>query len=194
MSTNTISQEVIPSTKIEDINLSTRTKNALINANILTINDLSQKTKQEIKNTIGIGKKGFEEIVSLVKLKSNKGQFNLRKYLVDKFLKKHLLINHNKEERDSTWANNIMVASRLLKKYPEEEFWYWFNIDFKLNSLAYFLTAKGEERIVKEYNKWKLNLNWKEKEHKSYKLESEKQGEDTILINKPKTLKDFLNG
>lgn len=183
-----------PLTKIEDINLSTRTKNALIKAGFSQLSDFENVTKQNIKNIIGIGPTGYREITKLINLKSDKGRFELRRFLVEKFIKISLLKNYDQETKNSVWQNNITIASRLLKKYNEEEFWKSFNLSFKLNSLAFFLTEKGNEILSKGYSEWKLNLTWKEDEKENYKLECEKQGEDAILDNKPKTLKDFLNG
>lgn len=52
----------IAKTKIEDLNLSTRTENALISASIRTAGGLSRKSKEDLLATDGLGEKGIEEI------------------------------------------------------------------------------------------------------------------------------------
>ena len=54
-------------TRIEDLDLSNRTKNALVKANIKTIGGLTNKTEDEIKEIDGIADKGVTEIKNLLK-------------------------------------------------------------------------------------------------------------------------------
>ncbi len=48
---------------IEELSLSQRTTNALINNDIATVGDLSQLTKMELKSLKGFGQKAFEEVL-----------------------------------------------------------------------------------------------------------------------------------
>ncbi len=48
--------------KVEDLNLSTRTLNAIISASIRTAGGLSRKTEDDLLNTDGLGIKGIDEI------------------------------------------------------------------------------------------------------------------------------------
>jgi DNA-directed RNA polymerase subunit alpha len=52
----------VAKTKIEDLNLSTRTENALISASIRTAGGLSRKSEEDLLATDGLGEKGIEEI------------------------------------------------------------------------------------------------------------------------------------
>lgn len=52
----------VAKTKIEDLNLSTRTENALISASIRTAGGLSRKSEDDLLATDGLGEKGIEEI------------------------------------------------------------------------------------------------------------------------------------
>ncbi len=51
---------------IEELSLSQRTTNALINNDILTIGDLTQLTKADLKSLKGFGQKAFEEVIEKV--------------------------------------------------------------------------------------------------------------------------------
>ncbi|MFH1547198.1 MAG: DNA-directed RNA polymerase subunit alpha [bacterium] len=55
---------------IGDIELSTRTKSALVNAGIDTVENLTSKTEDEVKDIKGFGTKAFDEVTDY--LKSNK--------------------------------------------------------------------------------------------------------------------------
>jgi len=52
----------VTKTKIEDLNLSTRTENALVSASIRTAGGLANKSKEDLLATDGLGEKGIEEI------------------------------------------------------------------------------------------------------------------------------------
>ena len=49
-------------TRIESLNLSQRTSNALINANIRTVGGLVRKKEEDILDIEGLGNKGVQEI------------------------------------------------------------------------------------------------------------------------------------
>jgi len=54
-------------TRIETLNLSARTVNALVNANIRTVGGLARKKEEDILGIEGFGQKGLEEIKDLLK-------------------------------------------------------------------------------------------------------------------------------
>jgi len=54
-------------TRIESLNLSSRTVNALVNANIRTVGGLARKKEEDILAIEGFGQKGLEEIKDLLK-------------------------------------------------------------------------------------------------------------------------------
>jgi DNA-directed RNA polymerase subunit alpha len=53
-------------TRVEDLNLSVRTVNALTNANIRTVGGLARKKEQDILEIEGLGQKGLDEIKELL--------------------------------------------------------------------------------------------------------------------------------
>ena len=56
------SLDLDPKTKIEDLNLSARTVNSLVNAGIKTIAGLKRMSDLKLSEVKGLGKKGFDEI------------------------------------------------------------------------------------------------------------------------------------
>jgi DNA-directed RNA polymerase subunit alpha len=53
-------------TRIETLDLTTRTQNALTEANIRTVGGLVRKKKDDILSLDGIGPKGVDEIVEII--------------------------------------------------------------------------------------------------------------------------------
>lgn len=54
-------------TRVESLDLSSRTVNSLINANIRTVGGLARKSEEDILSLDGLGDKGLEEIKKLLK-------------------------------------------------------------------------------------------------------------------------------
>jgi|TARA_Y100001938_G_C8005312_1_gene386988 hypothetical protein len=85
-------------------------------------------------------------------------------------------------------AREIAIGKKLYVLMEDEKFWKESYLPFKLNSLAWLLSADGIEWINSEAVRMKLNL----PEPIVYELEEEKLGKD-VNINKPKkTIMDFL--
>lgn len=104
------------------------------------------------------------------------------KFLVSKFVSKEGM----------NWPREIRIAKKLLKEYPDFETWTQLKFDFKLNSLAFFLTEEGKEKIqILKFNKSKKNLLdlFPKQEEVVF---GEKLGQDAEVQKKPLTLKDFL--
>lgn len=79
------------------------------------------------------------------------------------------------------------VLNRLIKKYPNVDFWLKFSLKFKLNSLKWLQTSDGRQVLDRAYTLF--TLDWKPKE---YIVESgAKIGNDYVVSSKP-TLKDIL--
>lgn len=60
-------QEYDPKTKIEDLDLSSRTINALLNAGIKTVAGLKRMSDLKLSEVKGLGKKGFDEVKAMLK-------------------------------------------------------------------------------------------------------------------------------
>ncbi len=106
--------------------------------------------------------------------------------IIERLLKKDVIEPANPK----FWAAQTKVLNRLKKDYNDESFWQFFNLDFKLNHLAFFLTPKGKELLEQKYNFYLDNL--------PSKKEEEKTGEKLeVIYNKekverPKSLLDFI--
>jgi len=86
------------------------------------------------------------------------------------------------------WPREIKIAQKLIKKLKEFEFWKNLqNLKSPPPSLAWFLKPEGKAFILKEYEKFKLNLS-----HKEIQIEKYKIGEDKNILQKPKTLIEFI--
>lgn len=56
------------------------------------------------------------------------------------------------------WNREMALAYKLFDLEDNFEFWYYFPIDYKLNSLAYFWTEKGHSLVEKEQKIGKIDL------------------------------------
>lgn len=92
------------------------------------------------------------------------------------------------------WPRECKISKKLLKTYPIEflrELPEPFGTKFA--SLAWFLTGDGLKYINTHFFEYKKkNVDLSPKLHQ-IKLFETKIGEDVKVVNKPKTLKDFLN-
>lgn len=91
------------------------------------------------------------------------------------------------------WPKEMKIANSLVKKY-NLDFLKWVIPPYgkKVPSLCYFVADYGCQYLQEQYfnfNKSKLDLSPK---IEKVELSKDKIGEDAV-INKPKTLKDFLN-
>ena len=121
----------------------------------------------------------MEKLKKVLKLKVNTRR---ARFLIKKFLKE-------RPESYRIFANESSIANRLLKLYPEINFWISLKLDFKLNSLAYFLTYNGKVLLKTEWNRRNLILDFNKP---SYKLNDDKIGEDKKIENMGKTLIEIL--
>lgn len=166
---------------------SDKTKAALIAANLFTVSDISTKQKKEIKKIKGLGEQGMCELILFCK--KNKIKFAAAPKDLDAGFKKDLITRFLKPE-NINWGNEMRVLAKLLKTYPDKEKWQKFALSFKLNSLCFFFTQKGKEMLQKGY--YTPAATSTIKIEKPIELGTEKVGED-IVVEKPKSLRDFLN-
>lgn len=106
-----------------------------------------------------------------------------RQAIVFKFLK--LPINN--------WPNEIKMAKQLIK--TQEDFEFFFNLDlgFKLNSLAYFKTDDGKQKLeeIKKNDENLKNLDFAPKTE--YIIDNKKHGQDIVVEKKKKnSIFEFL--
>ena len=179
--------ETLLEMEIAKTNLSRKVKTALEKGAVLLVGDIEKRTLGDVKKIKGLGMVGLAELTLFIrdnKLKLKKGERDeeapLKKGLIDKFLKDSSSCNKNQE---------FSVAGKLLKKYPDKEFWDKFNISFKLNSLCFFLSQKGKEILEKAYYAPKVQ---NKIQTQKVIISTCKTGED-LIVEKPKSIQDFFN-
>ena len=106
---------------------------------------------------------------------------NLNHKLCQFIIKKYIKSNIN-------WPREIKIAQKLIKKFKEFDFWKNLQeLGSSPPSLAWFLKQEGKAFLLKEYEKFKLNLN-----KNNVILEINKVGQDKKICKKPKTLIEFI--
>ena len=91
-----------------------------------------------------------------------------------------------------SWPKEIKLSKILLFKYPDLFFWKWVKLNFKLNSLAYFLSSKGKTLLYNKNKFYKKEKDVKLRRTKLYKLRKNKIGVDKKIPNKKLKLFDFI--
>jgi len=103
------------------------------------------------------------------------------RYLINKFIKDPKIL------KPYDWARETKIAKTLIQKYGLEFLTLHFN-NFKLNSLAWFLSKEGQSLLILEKVKQKTLTFSQEK----VTIEDEKIEEDIKIQTKPKSIKEFL--
>lgn len=94
--------------------------------------------------------------------------------------------------KDISWAKEMKIMNSLVFKCPDPQFWMHSVTEFKIPSLAWFLTDEGRKYLNDKYKKFKFEFK-ESKKTTQVNLELEKQGEDIETgPKKVKTLMDFL--
>jgi hypothetical protein len=106
--------------------------------------------------------------------------------------KKNFIKKFLKNTDNIIWPKEMKMVKSLYKIFPNKEFWDGLRLNFKLNSLCWFLSDDGRKFLNKEYKKFKLEL----PETKKFKIENNniafesKTGYD---LDKALNLREFLN-
>jgi hypothetical protein len=119
---------------------------------------------------------------------------SIQQTIVEKFVRK----------QDQNWPRDMKVATRLMKIFPENEFWEWVEPYPLVSNLAFLQNKETLETLKERYSlflqqkdlkrsKEKLKESFDSKAATSYNEENGKVGEDIVIIKKPRTLKEFLN-
>ena len=106
-------------------------------------------------------------------------------FLIDKFLRNIEGFTKGK------WSKEIKIAKKLFNSYPDACFWNQLELEFKLNSLAWFLSKEGKYTLairgkMMKYSPPKI---------KKYNIQKRKIGKSKY-VTKPtsrKTLIEILN-
>lgn len=114
-----------------------------------------------------------------MRLRKQLTQHQLCCYIIKKFVK----------SKNIPWGYEINQAKKLLQFEPKDTFWFKIN-QKPLKSLDWLLSFEGKKYLLQQ----KELLNVDKEQKPSYNLEDTKIGNDTTIIKKVKTLKEFLNG
>jgi len=117
-----------------------------------------------------------------MKLELKKSLAKDYRYLINKFIKDPKVL------KPADWARETKIAKQLIAKHGFDFLTLHFN-NFKLNSLAWFLSKDGSSRLILEKVKQKTLTFSQEK----VTIEEEKIGEDVIVLSKPKSIKQFIS-
>ena len=108
------------------------------------------------------------------------------------------------KEGHIVWSRDMKAAVRLLKKFPDKDFWDWVE-PYPLVPNLHFLQSPDSIEILNDryrlflqqkhlkQSKEKLKESFDSKVATSYNQEDTKVGEDIPIVKKPRTLKEFLN-
>jgi hypothetical protein len=103
------------------------------------------------------------------------------------FVKKFL-----KDSSNIVWPKEMKMVNTLFKIFPKQDFWDTLDLNFKLNSLCWFLSDDGRKFLNKEYKKFKLEL----PETKKFKIENNNiafENKSSYDLGKALNLREFLN-
>ena len=115
------------------------------------------------------------------------GKLSNAQILIKKFIDSESFSN------SGFWPREMKMASKMIRQY-NLEFLMWVIPPYnrKVPSLAYFIADYGKQYLSEQFFNFKKNtLTFPEKP--AIITEENKIGEDKIISQKPKTLKDFLN-
>jgi hypothetical protein len=103
------------------------------------------------------------------------------------FIKKFL-----KDPSNIVWPKEMKMVKSLFKIFPNEDFWNTLELNFKLNSLCWFLSDDGRTFLNKEYKKFKLEL----PETKTFEADNNNiafENKSSYALGKTLNLREFLN-
>lgn len=107
---------------------------------------------------------------------------DLEKLLIKNFLK------YERQFDQKTSAGELFLARKLIQAYPEKEFWEHLDLGFKLNSLAFLQSDRGEQIVKKKYAEFKFEL----PVNPTHNIGDAKVGDDAVVVTKPKSIHEFL--
>jgi hypothetical protein len=95
------------------------------------------------------------------------------------------------EHKSIKWAKEMKIMNSLAEKCSDPQFWMHARTEFKIPSVAWFLTDNGRKYLNEKHKRFYSDLKISKTESKEIQNE-EKQGEDLVVAGKLKTIKDFL--
>ena len=106
-----------------------------------------------------------------------------KKSFVKKFIKDNTKI---------IWPKELKMVNFLFKIFPNNDFWNSLKLNFKLNSLCWFLSNDGRNFLNQEYKKFNLAL----PEVKKFEIDNNNiafETKNSYDLDKALNLREFLN-
>lgn len=106
--------------------------------------------------------------------------------------KKEFIKRFVKDSSNILWPREMKMVKSLLKIFPNEDFWNSLKLNFKLNSLCWFLSDDGRKFLNKEYKKFNLDL----PEAKTFEVDNNNiafENKSSYDLDKALNLREFLN-
>jgi hypothetical protein len=106
--------------------------------------------------------------------------------------KKSFVQKFVKDTKNIIWPKEMKMVKMLFKIFPNEDFWNSLELNFKLNSLCWFLSDDGRKFLNKEYKKFNLDL----PEVKKFEIENNNiafRNKESYDLDKALNLRHFLN-
>jgi hypothetical protein len=109
-----------------------------------------------------------------------------------KLNKKSFVKKFIKDNTNIIWPKELKIVNSLFKIFPDERFWISLELNFKLNSLCWFLSDDGRKFLNKEYKKLNLNL----PEAKKFEIDNNNiafENKSSYDLDKVLNIRQFLN-
>ncbi len=106
--------------------------------------------------------------------------------------KKDFIKKFVKNSQNLSWPKEMKMTKILFNIYPNEDFWNSLTLNFKLNSICWFLSDEGRSFLNKEYKKFNVEL----PEVKKFEIENNNiafEDKKSYDIEKVINLRHFLN-
>lgn len=88
-----------------------------------------------------------------------------------------------------TPSRDAMVMYQLIKQFPDCAFWRNYELGFCLNSMFWFKSRDGQDRLKTDWSLFHLDMKG---EQRYDKLDENKNGEDVVVEKSIKTVADLL--
>jgi hypothetical protein len=106
--------------------------------------------------------------------------------------KKNFVKKFLKNPSGIIWPKEMKVVKTLFQIFPDENFWNNLELNFKLNSLCWFLSDDGRKLLNTEYKKFNLNL----PEVQKFEVDNNNiafESKSSYYSDKSLNLREFLN-
>jgi hypothetical protein len=105
--------------------------------------------------------------------------------------KKEFILRFVKKDASLVWPREMKMVNSLFKIFPNKEFWNSLELNFKLNSLCWFLSDDGRKFLNIEYKKF----NFEPEKPKTFGLTNNNIEFETKIgetVQAPMTVREFL--